>query len=375
MANRLARAEGHTGAPLLVTAPSNVRYLTGLVSSNAAVLVTPTEAILATDDRYLDAARELAAEPLSDAPPLSVVPARDPVEGLAERAVVVVVAAAVRSGASILLVGEDDLTVRQARCLRDAAARAGVEVELVDDGGVVERERSVKDAQELALIRAACDIASRAFRDVVLGAERLPLVGRSERAVAAAVESRMLALGASAVAFPTIVAAGTHGARPHHTATDRLINEGELVTVDFGASVGGYASDCTRTVLAAGSPSVWQREVHELVRMSQQAGIDALGNGVMARDVDAAARGVISAAGLAAVFTHGTGHGVGLDVHEAPMVGGRSEDKIDAGTVVTVEPGVYLPGLGGVRIEDTLAVDEDGFVIPLTDLPRDLVVV
>ena len=289
---------------VLLTAGPNVRYLTGLASSNAALLL-PADGtgLLATDSRY-----ELAA--LRDAPDL-------------------------------------DLTVDRYEQLVAAAE----DVSLISFFNRVEELRMVKDPSELELLGTACRITDQAFADV------LPLIrpGLSERALAAALDHRMGELGAERPSFDTIVASGPNGALPHHVPSGRPLRRGDLITMDFGAQFAGYHADMTRTV-ALGEPAAWQRDVYELVAAAQRAGCTAARPGAALREVDAAARDLIAEAGHSDHFGHGLGHGVGLEVHEAPMIGYGSTGKLEDHVSVTVEPGVYLPGQGGVRIEDVLVV-------------------
>ncbi len=221
--------------------------------------------------------------------------------------------------------------------------------------------RVVKDADEVARLQRACALTVAAWRDVVVeGLADNTLVGRTEREVATAIERRMVDLGADGVAFDSIVAAGPNGAVPHHAPGERPIGPGEFVTTDIGALVDGYHADFTRTVVTEGPASDTLRTVHELVRAAQQAGIDALRVGAPIVGVDTAARDVIDAAGRGDEFVHGVGHGVGLVIHEDPIIALAGDEPLQAGMCVTVEPGVYLPGVGGVRIEDTLVVTEQG---------------
>lgn len=338
---------------LLVTAPSNVRYLTGFSGSNGQLLLTrdPEADRLVTDDRYLLRAA-------GEAPDLAVVASRDP-GGVA-------IAAAEGGAGSRLGVEAADVSWASAERLRDRAAERSVE--LVPTGGLVEALRTVKDDHEVALLAEACAITVAALDELVRTHLR---PGVTERALAVALERRFVDLGADGVAFPSIVAAGPNGAVPHHTPTDRPIADGELVTVDCGALVGGYHADCTRTV-AVGEVAGELAEVHALVGRAQEAGRRAAVAGARAATVDAVAREVIAEAGYGDRFVHGTGHGVGLEIHEAPAVAKGSAATLDAGTALTVEPGVYLPGIGGVRIEDTIVVTADGPPRVLTDIPRSL---
>ncbi|MFF4614551.1 M24 family metallopeptidase [Nonomuraea jabiensis] len=308
---------------LLVTSPVNVRYLTGLVSSNAAVLVRADgTALLATDNRYIEMARTLD------------VPTAEAYD---------VESALVEPGAGIEAAWMSVATYR----------RLGEG--LVPMEPVVELLRAVKDDGELELLRTACEITDQAFADI--SGKIVP--GITERDLARLLDNRMTELGADKPAFDTIVAAGENGAIPHHAPSGRELRTGDLVTIDFGARYQGYHADMTRTV-CLGPPTDWQREIYDLVAEAQRAGRRALAPGAGAREVDAAARTVIEDAGYGSRFRHGLGHGVGLEIHEEPFLGpsrtGRLEDRVP----ITVEPGVYLPGRGGVRIEDTLVTREGG---------------
>jgi Xaa-Pro aminopeptidase len=228
-------------------------------------------------------------------------------------------------------------------------------VELVPVEGLVSDLRRVKDEAEIAAIAAAAELAD----EVYAGIEERGLAGRTEREVALAAEAQMRELGAEDPSFPTIVAAGPNAALPHAVPGEREIGAGEYVIVDMGAIVDGYCSDCTRT-LVDGDPDPAQRQVYELVLSAQQAGLDAVREGVGGRAVDAIAREVIASAGYGERFGHGLGHGVGIEVHEPPRLSKRSDDVLRAGDVVTVEPGVYGPGEFGIRIEDLVVVTADG---------------
>jgi Xaa-Pro aminopeptidase len=236
-------------------------------------------------------------------------------------------------------------------------------------GRMIEALRMVKDPLELEKLQVACELSDAALAEVLPGIK----AGDSERSVALRLEHQMALLGAERPAFDTIVASGPNGAIPHHVPTDRPIARGDLVTMDFGALYDGYHADMTRTI-AIGAVADWQREIYDLVALAQQVGIAVLEDGVEAGAVDAAARDVIEAAGHSGHFQHGLGHGVGLEIHEAPMLGYGRTGKLSDRVPVTVEPGVYLPGLGGVRIEDVLVVTAGGRPRMLTSTTRELLV-
>ncbi len=351
-AQELVRALGADA--VLVTAAPNVRYLTGLASSNAALLLPADAAdgagVLATDSRYALAARR-------DAPDLELITDRS-IEGK-------LAAEAARRGVRTLAFEAHEMTVE-----RHAALAARAEgVATVPFGRKIEELRMVKDPSELELLAAACRISSQAIADV------LPRIGPglSERSLASLLDYRMTQLGADRPAFETIVASGPNGAIPHHAPTDRPLRRGDLVTMDFGALYGGYHADMTRTV-AVGEPAGWQRDVYDLVAEAQRTGIEAVAPGAEVGAVDAAAREVIEAAGHAGHFGHGLGHGVGLEIHEAPMLGYGRTGKLADRVPITVEPGVYLPGKGGVRIEDVVVVTAGGGARILTSTTRELLV-
>ena len=351
--DRAAAAITALGADaILVTSAVNVRYLTGLVSSNAAVLLAAAgQAVLGTDARYAGTAQR-------ECPDVDLIIDRDVDGALAGRA---------RAAGWRTIAFEDLwLTVRRYRGL---SAEGG----LIPAGDVLDGLRMVKDEAEIELLARACAITGEAF-SAVLGELR---PGVTEREYAIALERAMVDLGAEAVAFDTIVASGQNGAIPHHSPGERAFEPGDLVTVDCGARVGGYHADMTRTV-AIGKPAAWQCEIYQLVAAAQAAGVAAARPGTDVREVDAAARDVIEAAGHAGHFTHGLGHGVGLEIHEAPIIScgrtGRLADRVP----ITIEPGIYLPGRGGVRIEDTLVVRAGagaaGSAQPLTTITRELLV-
>ncbi len=340
---------------MLVSDLTNVRYLSGFTGSNAALLVFAGDGapVLATDGRY----RTQAAQ---QAPDLEVA-----IERACGRHLIGVAAA---GGAGLLGFESHVVTVDAYDVLAQAAPR----VELVRASGTVEALREVKDDGEVALLRLACEAADAALTDLVQRGGLRP--GRTERAVGRELEALMLDHGADGVSFETIVAAGPNSAIPHHRPTDAVLAVGDFVKIDFGALVAGYHSDMTRTFVL-GSAAQWQHEIYQLVAAAQQAGRDALAPGVSLRDVDAASRQVIVDAGYGDYFSHGLGHGVGLQIHEAPGINATAAGTLLAGSAVTVEPGVYLPNRGGVRIEDTLVVAADAAPELLTRFPKELAIV
>ena len=319
---------------VLVTAPSDVRWLTGFAGSNGTVLLgaDPDADLLITDGRYRERVRDLALP--------HVETARRVPEVLADL------------GPVRLAVDAEHLTLAAGERLRAALSDGAT---LVTASSPCAWLRVEKDAAEVARLAAACAITAAAL--AWLGEQ--PVGGVTERDLARALEARFLALGADGVAFPTIVAAGVNGASPHHEPTARPVALGELVTVDCGAEVDGYRADMTRT-LAAGPVTGQMAEVHAVVEAANAAGRAAAVTGATVGEVDAAARGIVAEAGYGEAFVHPTGHGVGLDVHEAPLVAAGGTATLRPGTTVTVEPGLYLPGVGGARVEDTLAVGPDG---------------
>ncbi|ORX02319.1 X-Pro dipeptidase [Mycobacterium triplex] len=347
---------------MLVTDLINVRYLSGFSGSNGALLVfaDDREAILATDGRY----RTQAA---AQAPDLEVAIERAVGRYLAGKAG--------DAGVSKLGFESNVVTVDGFDALTSEIGEHGGKTELVRAAGMVEALREIKDAGEVALLRLACEAADAALKDLVARGGLRP--GRTEREVSRELEALMLDHGADAISFETIVAAGPNSAIPHHRPTDAVLADGDFVKIDFGALVAGYHSDMTRTFVLgkAGKAAAWQLEIYQLVAESQRAGREALRPGADLREVDGAARQLIVDAGYGEQFSHGLGHGVGLQIHEAPGIGATSSGTLLAGSVVTVEPGVYLPGRGGVRIEDTLVVgDRPATAELLTRFPKDLAI-
>ncbi len=330
--------------PLLVTNGVNVRYLVGFSSSNAALFVEPDRVRLFSDFRYAEAARAVEGVEFVETK-------RSLVGALAE-----------------LLEGAVGFEADAVSYASWEVLRAGG-LELVPRRGLVEALRAVKDESELEKIRRAGEITSQAYTQ--FAEERF--VGRTERELAWRLDKLFHELGADAPAFETIVASGPNAAKPHARPTDRTMEAGETVVIDAGAMVDGYNADCTRT-FATGSLPDELKAAYEATLEGQLAGLEAVRAGVSGVDADAAAREKIEAAGLGEKFGHGLGHGVGLEVHEAPRLSRESTDTLAAANVVTVEPGVYLEGLGGIRIEDLVVVTGDEPEV-LTSFGKDLITV
>ncbi len=352
---KLAEAEV---AGLIVTNLANVRYLTGFTGSAGILALTAARALLVTDGRYrTQSAEQVAASGADVAITVGNVSAqRDAVREVLE-------------GADPVGLEEDSVTWAASR--RWTELLEGTEV--VPTAGLVEALREVKDAGEVDRMARAAAIADGALAEVLPLLAAAPSRPISEEEFALALDTAMRRGGAEGVAFETIVAAGENSAKPHHRPTGRRIGAGDPVVVDFGATFEGYRSDMTRTFCVGGEPAGELARVFAVVASSQRAGVAAVAPGVDAKAVDDACRAVIGDAGWAEAFEHGTGHGVGLDIHEAPTVSPLGTATLSPGVIVTVEPGVYLAGVGGVRIEDTLVVTEDGSR-PLTTFTKDVAV-
>jgi Xaa-Pro aminopeptidase len=344
--DRLQRLRELLEEPLLVTNAANVRYLVGFASSNPALLVEPDRARLFSDFRYAEAGRAIAGVEFVETKRSLLADLAEQLEG--------------RIGFEA-----EDVTYSGYETLRAGG------LDLVPRRGLVEGLRAVKDEGELHAIRRASQLTSEAYARL---AEE-PFLGRTERELAWRMEELFHELGAERPAFPAIVAAGANGARPHAEPGERTIEAGVTVVIDAGCVVDGYSSDCTRTFATGPLPSELER-AYRVCLAAQQAGLDAVRADANARAVDAAARARIEEEGFGDAFGHGLGHGVGLLVHEAPRLSPLSpeDETLEAGNVVTVEPGIYLRGLGGVRIEDIVVVTEDGADV-LTSFTKELVTV
>jgi Xaa-Pro aminopeptidase len=340
---RLSALAERLDAPLLISNLTNVYYLTGFDSSNAALLVRPGgEATLYTDFRYAESAK--------DVPEVEVqMTKRTMMADLGER-----LSGPVQFEADVLP-------------YREWERLAGGSAELVPTHGIVDALRAVKDEEEVARLQRAARIGDRGLEALTADT----WVGRSEREIAWRLRELLHAHGADEQSFDSIVASGPNGALPHAHPTDRIVERSELVTVDWGVRVDGYCSDCTRT-FSTGGISDTLREIYDVTLEAQQRAVANIKAGMAGVEADALARDPITDAGYGENFGHGLGHGVGLMVHEAPRLSTESTDVLENGHAVTVEPGIYLPGVGGVRIEDLAIVRDDGLQV-LTSFPKELI--
>jgi Xaa-Pro aminopeptidase len=331
---------------LIVSNLVNVRYLTGFTGSAGTLVVTPESAVLTTDGRYrTQSAEQVSAAGLGDVVEIII-------GGVGDQRDAVVAAA---SGSPRVGLEANHVSWAEATRWEELLGRDPIAC-----SDVVEVLREIKDAGEIDRMRRAASIADAALTQVLPILAATGTTPVSEEAFALALDTAMRSLGAEALAFETIVAAGENSAKPHHSPTDRIIQPGEPVIIDFGAMYEGYRSDMTRTIVAGTKPNAEVQAMLDLVKASQAAGVQAVKPGVTTGSIDEVCRTVIAEAGMAERFEHSTGHGVGLDIHEAPWVAATAETILEPGTVITVEPGVYVAGVGGVRIEDTLVVTKDG---------------
>ncbi|RNE49238.1 aminopeptidase P family protein [Corynebacterium alimapuense] len=321
---------------MLITNPIHVRFFSGFTgSSGALVLAKDLTAEIATDGRYTTQIAE-------EVPDISSVIDRPSDEALLGRI----------EGPRRVGFEADYLPVSQLERLQQACQD---DVTLVPVTGIIEEIREVKDNTERIRLAEVADLACRAFEGLLAAGELA--IGRTERDVAADLEHRMRRFGAERTSFDTIVASGPNSAKPHHLAGDRIIRRGDLVVIDFGAHARGFNSDMTRTVIM-GEADEFSREIYDIVLRSQLAGVEAATPGTKLVDVDAACRSVIEEAGYGEFFVHSTGHGVGLEVHEMPAASQTGKGTLRENMTLTIEPGIYVPGRGGVRIEDTLLITQ-----------------
>lgn len=332
-------------AGLYVTDAADIAWLTGFIGSNGAILVgADGRCILATDARY-----DGRVQPDQD------------LEVRIDRDLFTIVVELISDHQAAGPIAFDPAAVTHARAVTWLDRTDG---SLVTRSGLVARLRRRKDDAELARLALACRLTVQAWEETVVAADRAgTLAGTTERELAVAIERSMVDLGADGLAFPSIVASGPNSAIPHHEPSHRVIAAGDLLTCDIGARVDGYHADFTRTIAVGGHLDDDLADIHAVVERAQRAGVAAVRVGQPIVDIDTVARDVIAEAGFGAAFVHGVGHGVGLVIHEDPLIALAGADTLEAGMVLTVEPGIYLPGRGGVRIEDTVAVTDEGPVV------------
>lgn len=337
---------------ILVTSPIHVRYLSGFTGSNGALLLNKDlSARICTDGRYVTQ----IAEEVPD------------IEALIERASATALLATIEGPRRVAYEAQQTSVAQ----LESLQAVTGEDVQLIPTQGNIETIRLQKDPFELDRLREVAALASQAFEDLLTAGELAE--GRSERQVAADLEYRMRMLGAERTSFDTIVASGPNSAKPHHIAGDRVIKRGDLVTLDFGAHSRGFNSDMTRTLIM-GTAGDFETEIYDVVLRAQLAGVEAAYAGAELVEIDKACRSIIENAGYGEHFVHSTGHGIGLEVHEGPAAAKTSTGVLQEGSTLTIEPGIYVPGKGGVRIEDTLIITPGAPEI-ITKVSKDLRVV
>lgn len=337
---------------LLLMRQANIRYVSGFTGSDSYVLLAPRGKIFITDSRYTEQAEK-------ECPGFEIYEHRN------DRTLDETIAEICQSLKIKRLGFEDNFITFN---LYDKIRQSLGEVDFIPTSGIVENVRSVKDDYEIELIKKACQIADEAF------AEILPFLkpGNREKDIERELEYLLKKKGAFSVSFPSIVASGPRSSLPHAIPGERQIEQGDFITLDFGAVYEGYCSDMTRTVVV-GVPNTKQREIYETVKRAQEAGVRGVRAGMRGIDVDKIARDIIEDAGYGEYFGHGLGHGIGLEIHEEPNLNKRNEKELPAGAVVTVEPGIYLPDWGGVRIEDSVLVTPNGCEI-LTHSTKELIV-
>ena len=346
MSSRIARLRElyERDSSFLISDPINIRYLCGFTGSFGYLLINPNDAVLFTDSRYEIQSRAETVD-------VSITLGRDLKTFVREQV-----------AAQRVLIEGNHMSVGTF-----AALEAISDLQFTASHGLVEQLRVIKDKAELAALTRAGETTTSALSALIL----TKLVGLSERQIATHLDRIMVDLGSDGIGFETIVASGPNSAIPHHHPGDRILSQGDLLKIDFGAALAGYKSDCTRTFVV-GEPNDFQRDLHESVRRAQQAGRDAVRNGVVARDIDTAVRTALQDHEFSATFQHGLGHGVGLAIHEDPFLGAKNDTRLASGTVVTIEPGMYVESRGGVRIEDTIVITDDGY-INLTDFTYDFI--
>ena len=326
-----------------ITSRANIFYYSGFTSEDAALIITADRQILLTDSRYTLQAKRQAGD-------FEIITDGMDKTGLCPKSL-----------------GIEENYITYAQCERIKKAFPGIE--LIPMGAAISEQREVKDKDERERLKRAEELADAAFSYILT----ILKTGQSEKYVAYEIENFMRKNGASDVAFETIVASGVRSAMPHGVASDKIIESGDLVTMDFGCILDGYCSDMTRTVVM-GNASSRQREIYSVVRAAQEAGIAAAKQGTACREVDAAARRIIEDAGYGKYFTHSLGHSVGLEIHERPYFSPRSEQTLKEGNAITVEPGIYIEDFGGVRIEDVVIIGKD-FTENITKSKKDLIII
>jgi Xaa-Pro aminopeptidase len=329
---------------LIITKMENVRYLNGFTGSNAAAVATPDDCVLITDGRYREQARKEA-----------------------QQWETVVYTEDLTKSISSLLEGIESIGFEATASFEFVERLRQVfpgRSTLQSTRGIVEEMRARKDEQEISLIRQALECAGKA------SAEVLPLIqpGRTEREIAAELDCKMILFGADGPAFDTVVASGPNSSMPHAGITDRALAEGDLVVIDFGARKDGYCTDTSRTFIL-GEPNSQQKHLLDAVKEASDAALAVLKPGIQASEVDQVARKVIADKGFADNFSHGLGHGVGLEVHEKPTLSTVSKDVLQPGMVFTIEPGIYIEGWGGVRLEELVLMKADGIEVLSRDIP------
>jgi Xaa-Pro aminopeptidase len=347
---------------LIVTTPANIRYLANHIGSAGTLIITPRDIQLFVDFRYKESVRSRQDSPAA-CPGLRIIDVPDSYDEA-------LVKTTISSPARVIGIEAGHLTVARQEWLTRTWQSSSADITLRSTERFIERFRAVKDAAEISMLREAAQRLTPVAATAVESIRR----GMAERDVAAVIETALRRAGYERPAFDTIVASGPNSALPHYRAGDRALHDGDLVVLDFGGVLDGYCSDLTRTV-TVGNPSPEARRLHAAVLEAQSAAIDAVKPGVTTADVDGAARRVLVGHGLGEAFGHGTGHGLGLDVHEEPRVSKPRLDvppeRLEPGMVFTIEPGAYVPGFGGVRIEDDVLVTETGCEV-LTSVPREL---